>query len=166
MRVSSRWVLCVAGQGVLLLQASVLLLLQASVLLLLQASVLLLLQAKDQKDSRRIDTWQRKCAKLTESLQHWRTKISNNMKEAVSREQHCVVVVDFCNRAQSASHCLFQSVLSTSHRLSLPASTACLNLPVSVCLSLPASDCLPLTASHCLSLPLTACLSLPLTACL
>merc|ERR1711865_1104603 len=45
------------------------------------------LQAKDQKDSRRIDTWQRKCAKLTESLQHWRTKISNNMKEAESRNK-------------------------------------------------------------------------------
>ena len=30
---------------------------------------------------------QRKCARLTESLQHWRTKISNNMKEAESRNK-------------------------------------------------------------------------------
>merc|ERR1711865_552169 len=45
------------------------------------------LQAKDQKDSRGIDAKQRTCARLTESLQHWRTKISNNMKEAESRNR-------------------------------------------------------------------------------
>jgi len=45
------------------------------------------LQSKDQKDSRKIDGMQRKCARLTESLQHWRTKISNNMKEAESRNK-------------------------------------------------------------------------------
>ena len=44
-------------------------------------------QSKDQKDSRKIDGMQRKCARLTESLQHWRTKISNNMKEAESRNK-------------------------------------------------------------------------------
>merc|ERR1711959_221870 len=45
------------------------------------------LQSKDQKDSRKIDGMQRKCARLTESLQHWRTKISNNMKEAEARNK-------------------------------------------------------------------------------
>merc|ERR1711959_325487 len=40
------------------------------------------LQQKDLKDSRRIDHMQKRCARLQESLQHWRTKISNNMKEA------------------------------------------------------------------------------------
>eukprot|EP00656_Telonema_subtile_P016897 TRINITY_DN18962_c0_g1_i5.p1 TRINITY_DN18962_c0_g1~~TRINITY_DN18962_c0_g1_i5.p1 ORF type:complete len:459 (-),score=165.05 TRINITY_DN18962_c0_g1_i5:80-1456(-) len=45
------------------------------------------LQNKDQKDSRKIDAMQRKCAKLTETLQHWRTKISNNMKEAELRNK-------------------------------------------------------------------------------
>merc|ERR1711959_191886 len=45
------------------------------------------LQNKDQRDSRKIDGMQRKCARLTESLQHWRTKISNNMKEAEARNK-------------------------------------------------------------------------------
>merc|ERR1711907_4917 len=43
------------------------------------------LQQKDLKDSRRIDYMQKRCARLQESLQHWRTKISNNMKEAEAR---------------------------------------------------------------------------------
>jgi len=45
------------------------------------------LQQKDLKDSRNIDGKQKKCARLQESLQHWRTKISNNMKEAEARNK-------------------------------------------------------------------------------
>lgn len=45
------------------------------------------LQQKDLKDSRRIDGMQKRCARLQESLQHWRTKISNNMKEAEARNK-------------------------------------------------------------------------------
>jgi len=45
------------------------------------------LQLKDLKDSRNIDNKQRRCARLQESLQHWRTKISNNMKEAEARNK-------------------------------------------------------------------------------
>jgi len=45
------------------------------------------LQQKDLKDSRRIDHMQKRCARLQESLQHWRTKISNNMKEAEARNK-------------------------------------------------------------------------------
>merc|ERR1712230_181683 len=45
------------------------------------------LQTKDLKDSRKIDYMQKRCARLQESLQHWRTKISNNMKEAEARNK-------------------------------------------------------------------------------
>merc|ERR1711959_344440 len=45
------------------------------------------LQQKDLRDSRRIDQMQKRCARLQESLQHWRTKISNNMKEAEARNK-------------------------------------------------------------------------------
>merc|ERR1711907_322069 len=45
------------------------------------------LQKKDLKDSRDIDKKQKACARLTEMLQHWRTKISNNMKEAEARNK-------------------------------------------------------------------------------
>merc|ERR1711959_159614 len=45
------------------------------------------LQQKDLKDSRKIDYMQKACARLQESLQHWRTKISNNMKEAEARNK-------------------------------------------------------------------------------
>merc|ERR1711959_327110 len=45
------------------------------------------LQTKDLKNSRKIDNKQRRCARLQESLQHWRTKISNNMKEAEARNK-------------------------------------------------------------------------------
>merc|ERR1719181_466725 len=45
------------------------------------------LQQKDLRDSRRIDHMQKRCARLQESLQHWRTKISNNMKEAEARNK-------------------------------------------------------------------------------
>merc|ERR1719230_99182 len=46
-----------------------------------------ILQTKDLRDSRKIDTMQRRCSRLQESLQHWRTKISNNMKEAEARNK-------------------------------------------------------------------------------
>jgi len=45
------------------------------------------LQQKDLTDSRTIDKMQKNCARLQESLQHWRTKISNNMKEAEARNK-------------------------------------------------------------------------------
>merc|ERR1712188_312430 len=45
------------------------------------------LQRKDLGDSRNIDGKQKRCARLTETLQHWRTKISNNMKEAEARNK-------------------------------------------------------------------------------
>merc|ERR1712188_357449 len=45
------------------------------------------LQRKDLGDSRKIDGMQKRCARLQESLQHWRTKISNNMKEAEARNK-------------------------------------------------------------------------------
>lgn len=45
------------------------------------------LQTKDLQDSRKIDLMQKQCARLQESLQHWRTKISNNMKEAEARNK-------------------------------------------------------------------------------
>merc|ERR1711939_1252608 len=45
------------------------------------------LQKKDLGDSRKIDSMQKRCARLQESLQHWRTKISNNMKEAEARNK-------------------------------------------------------------------------------
>jgi len=45
------------------------------------------LQVKDLQDSRNIDGRQKRCARLQESLQHWRTKISNNMKEAEARNK-------------------------------------------------------------------------------
>merc|ERR1711907_76119 len=45
------------------------------------------LQKKDMHDSKDIDKKQKACARLTEMLQHWRTKISNNMKEAEARNK-------------------------------------------------------------------------------
>jgi len=45
------------------------------------------LQTKDLKNSRKIDNKQKQCARLQDSLQHWRTKISNNMKEAEARNK-------------------------------------------------------------------------------
>merc|ERR1711975_172843 len=38
-------------------------------------------------DSKDIDKKQKACARLMEMLQHWRTKISNNMKEAEARNK-------------------------------------------------------------------------------
>merc|ERR1711934_1188209 len=38
-------------------------------------------------DSKDIDKKQKACARLTEMLQHWRTIISNNMKEAEARNK-------------------------------------------------------------------------------
>merc|ERR1711988_1504652 len=45
------------------------------------------LQRQDLGDSRKIDGMQKRCARLQETLQHWRTKISNNMKEAEARNK-------------------------------------------------------------------------------